>query len=118
MHKIATQATLGKYMFIHGAKDLGMTQAKCLDLLERTDDTLDFLISSLTYLLHAEKIKPLPNPILITEFDALKKEALNVQNSLPGSHVNNYQRALKKYGRHNQEINSIVESYMTKSLAK
>ena len=42
-------------MLLSGAAALGMTQRQRIELLESVEDTLDFLTSSLTYLIHAEK---------------------------------------------------------------
>jgi len=38
-------------MFLPGAEALGLTHSQCLELLESAYDTLDFLSSSLTYLI-------------------------------------------------------------------
>ena len=55
-------------MLLLGAEALGMTQRQCLDLLESAEDTLDFLTSSLTYLIHAESQQAQPDMALIAEW--------------------------------------------------
>ncbi|QGZ32796.1 hypothetical protein [Stutzerimonas stutzeri] len=55
-------------MLLPGAEALGMTQRQCLDLLESAEDTLDFLTSSLTYLIHAESQQAQPDMALIAEW--------------------------------------------------
>lgn len=52
-------------MLLPGAETLGMNQRRCLELLEGVEDTLDFLTSMLTYLIHAESQRPLPDATLI-----------------------------------------------------
>lgn len=74
-------------MFLTGAEALGMTHRQCLDLLESAEDTLDFLTSTLTYLIHAEGQHTRPNAALIAEWEALDQEVFEVQYSLPGSDV-------------------------------
>lgn len=53
-----------KIMLLLGAETLGMTHNQCLELLESAEDTLDFLISSLTYLIHAENQQAQPDAAL------------------------------------------------------
>ncbi len=41
-------------MLLPGAEELGMTHSQYLELLENVEDTLDFFVSGLTYLSHAQ----------------------------------------------------------------
>jgi len=41
-------------MLLLGAEGAGMSHRQCLQLLEGAEDALDFLASTLTYLIHAE----------------------------------------------------------------
>ncbi|KFX71793.1 hypothetical protein TMS3_0107745 [Pseudomonas taeanensis MS-3] len=52
-------------MLLPSAEALGMPHNQCLELLERAEDTLDFLTSSLTYLTHAESQQAQPDSELI-----------------------------------------------------
>jgi hypothetical protein len=44
-------------MLLPGAEALGMTHSQCLELLEGVEETIDFFVSGLTYLVHAESQK-------------------------------------------------------------
>ena len=61
-----------------------MTHNQCLELLESSEDTLDFLTSSLTYLIHAESQQAQPDAGLIAEWEALYQEVFEVQHALLG----------------------------------
>ncbi|MDX1366678.1 hypothetical protein [Pseudomonas sp.] len=41
-------------MLLPGAEEQGMTHSQCLALLESGEDAIDFFVSGLTYLVHAE----------------------------------------------------------------
>ncbi|HCS8192691.1 hypothetical protein [Pseudomonas aeruginosa] len=56
-----------------------MTQGQCLELLEGVEDTLDFLNSTLAYLIHAESQQPLPDMALIASWKALQQEVIDVE---------------------------------------
>lgn len=101
-------------MLLLGAEALGMTHSQCLGLLESAEDTLDLLISSLTYLIHAESQLAQPNTGLIDEWEALDQEVFEVQHALPGSDVKTYQQIIKTYGQRNRELRSVVDRYMAK----
>lgn len=101
-------------MPLSGAAALGMTQRQCIELLESAEDTLDFLTSSLTYLIHAESQQTQPDAALIAEWKALVKEVFDVQYALPGSDVKIYQRVIKTYGQRHRELRPIVDQYMAK----
>ncbi|MFZ3184739.1 MAG: hypothetical protein WA173_11430 [Pseudomonas sp.] len=101
-------------MLLLGAEALGMTHNQCLELLESTEDTLDFLTSSLTYLIHAESQQTQPNVDLIAEWEALDQEVFDVQHSLPGSDVKVYQQVIETHGQRNRELRPVVDRYMAK----
>lgn len=101
-------------MLLPGAEALGMTQYQCLELLESAEDTLDFLISSLTYLIHAECQQAQLDTDLIAEWKALDREVFEVQHSLPGSDVRAYQQTIKTYGQRNRDLRQVVDRYMAK----
>ena len=101
-------------MLLLGAETLGMTHNQCLELLESAEDTLDFLTSTLTYLIHAEGQHTRPNAALIAEWEALDQEVFEVQYSLPGSDVKVYQQVIETYGQRNRELRPVVDRYMAK----
>lgn len=84
-------------MFLPGAEEQGMTQNQCLALLESVEDTIDFFVSSLTYLIHAEGQKAQPDLVLIAQWEAMDSEAFDLQYSLPGARVETYQQVLETY---------------------
>ena len=84
------------------------------NLLESAEDTLDFLTSSLTYLIHAESQQAQPDFELIAEWKALGQEVFEVQHALPGSDVGIYQQVIKTYAQRNRDLRPVVDRYMTK----
>ncbi len=70
-------------MLMSGAEALGMTHRQCLELLESAEDTLDFLTSTLTYLIHAEGQQPQPDTALLSAWKTLKQEVFKLEYSLP-----------------------------------
>ena len=101
-------------MLLLGAETLGMTHNQCLELLESAEDTLDFLISSLTYLIHAENQQAQPDAALIAEWDALDQEVFKVQHTLPGSDVETYRLVIETCAQRNRELRPVVDRYMAK----
>lgn len=101
-------------MLLPGAEALGMTHNQCLELLESAEDTLDFLTSSLTYLIHAESQQAQPDAGLIAELEALDQEVFEVQHALLGSDVETYRQVIKTYGQRNRELRPVVDRYMAK----
>ena len=101
-----------KIMLLLGAETLGMTHNQCLELLESAEDTLDFLISSLTYLIHAENQQA--HAALIAEWDALDQEVFEVQHTLPGSDVETYRLVIETCAQRNRELRPVVDRYMAK----
>ncbi|MDF3864156.1 hypothetical protein P3W53_06780 [Pseudomonas denitrificans (nom. rej.)] len=101
-------------MLLPGAEALGLTHSQCLEPLERAEDTLDFLTSSLTYLIHAESQQAQPDTDLIAKWEALDQEVFDVQYSLPGSDVKLYQQVIEAYGQRNRELRPVVDRYMAK----
>lgn len=63
-------------MLLPGAGELGMTHSQCLELLERVEDAVDFFVSGLTYLIHAESQKAQPDLQLIAQWEAMESETL------------------------------------------
>ena len=98
-------------MLLHGAEQLGLSHRQYLEIVEAVEDTLDFLTSTLTYLIHAEKQQPEPNLVLIAKWDALKQEVLDLEHSLPGSNVTAYQQAIQTYRQHFLDLRPIVDRY-------
>lgn len=101
-------------MLLPGAEALGMSHNQCLELLERAEDTLDFLTSSLTYLIHVESLQAHPDSELIAEWEALDQEVFEVQHALLGSDVETYQQIIKAYGQRNRDLRPVVDRYMAK----
>lgn len=101
-------------MLLPGAEELGMTHNQCLELLESTEDTLDFLTSSLTYLIHAESQQAQPDAELIAEWEALDQEVFAVQHALPGSDAETYQQVIKTYGQRSRDLRHVVDRYLVK----
>ena len=101
-------------MLLPGAEALGMTHNQCLELLESAEDTLDFLTSSLTYLIHAESQQAQPDAGLIAEWEALDQEVFEVQHALLGSDVETYRQVIKTYCQRNRELRPVVDRYMAK----
>ena len=101
-------------MLLLGAETLGMTHNQCLELLESAEDTLDFLISSRSYLTHAENQQVQPDAALIAEWDALDQEVFKVQHTLPGSDVETYRLVIETCAQRNRELRPVVDRYMVK----
>lgn len=53
-----------------------------LALLESVEDTIDFFVSGLTYLIHAQSQKAQPDLQLIAQWQAMDSEAFDLQYSL------------------------------------
>lgn len=96
-------------MFLPGAEEQGMTQNQCLALLESVEDTIDFFVSSLTYLIHAEGQKAQPDLVLIAQWEAMDSEAFELQYSLPGARVETYQQVLETYRQRSRELRVVVD---------
>ena len=99
-------------MFLTGAEALGLTHRHCLDVLESAEDSLDFLTSTLTYLIHAENQQA--HAALIAEWDALDQEVFEVQHTLPGSDVETYRLVIETCAQRNRELRPVVDRYMAK----
>ncbi|WP_147459031.1 hypothetical protein [Pseudomonas sp. AOB-7] len=99
-------------MLLPGAEAHGMDHRQCLELLESTEDTLNFLTSTLGYLIHAESQKPFPDMQLIDDWNALKQEVFDVGYSLSGANVEIYKQIEQTYRGRNLELQSIVDIYM------
>lgn len=99
-------------MLLPGAEALGMTHSQCLELIERTEDTLHFLTSSLTFLIDAESKKAQPDLVLLAEWEALDQEVFDLTYSLPGTDVNAYQRVVEVYSLRNRELRPVVDRYI------
>lgn len=98
-------------MLLPGADQLGLSHRQCLELLEGVEDTLNFLTSTLSYLIHAESQKPEPDLDLLAEWKALHQHVFDVGYSLPGSDVTAYQKALQTYGQRVRELRPVVDQY-------
>lgn len=99
-------------MLLPGAEAHGMGHRQCLELLESTEDTLNSLTSTLSYLIYAESKKPFPNTRLIDEWNALKQETFDIEYALSGADVATYQRIKQIYRKRNQELRPIIDLYM------
>lgn len=99
-------------MLLPGAEEQGMTHSQCLQLLESVEDTVDFFVSGLTYLIHAESQKAQPDLALIAQWEALDSEAFDQQYALPGASVEAYQQVLETYRQRSRELNAVVVRYM------
>lgn len=86
-----------------------MTQNQCLALLESVEDTIDFFVSSLTCLIHAEGQKAQPDLVLIAQWEAMGSEAFELQYSLPGARVETYQQVLETYRQRSPELRVVVD---------
>lgn len=102
-----------KKELIPGSAALGMSHWQCIDLMERAEDTLESVISSLTYLVHQESQKSQPNAALIAEWEALDNVVFNLDHSgLLDADVETYQRVISAYQQRNKELNEVVKRYM------
>ncbi|WP_312300868.1 hypothetical protein [Stutzerimonas nitrititolerans] len=81
-----------------------MTHSQCLELLESVEDTIDFFVSGLTYLIHAESQQALPDLQLIAQWEAMDSEAFDLQYTLSGATVETYQQVLETYRQRNREL--------------
>ncbi len=99
-------------MYLPGAEEQGMTHSQCLTLLESVEDTIDFFVSGLTYLIHAESQKAQPDLQLIAQWEAMDSEAFDLQYSLPGATVETYQQVLETYRQRSRELRLVVDRYM------
>ena len=94
-----------------GANQLGLSHRQCLELLEGVEDTLNFLTSTLSYLIHADSQKPEPDHDLFAEWKALHQHVFDLGYSLPGSDATTYQTALQTYGQRVRELRPVVDQY-------
>lgn len=99
-------------MLLPGAEELGMTHSQCLALLESVEDTVDFFVSGLTYLVHAEGQKAQPDLQLIAQWEAMDSEAFDLQYSLLEASVETYQQVLETYRQRSRELRVVVDRYM------
>lgn len=99
-------------MLLPGAEEQGMTHNQCLELLESVEDTIDFFVSGLTYLIHAESQKDQPDLQLIAQWETMDSEAFDLQYALPGASVETYQQVLETYRQRSRELNAVVVRYM------
>jgi hypothetical protein len=102
-------------MLLPGAEELGMTRSQCLEVLESVEDTIDFFVSRLTYLMHAESQKAQPDLHLIAQWEAMDSEAFDLQYRLPGASIETYQQVLETYRQRSRELRAVVNSHMTAS---
>lgn len=93
------------------AAELGITHSQCLELLESAEDTIDFFVSGLTYLIHAESQSP-PDLRLIAQWDAMDREAFDPHYGLPGATVATYQQVLETYRQRSRELRLMADRYM------
>ena len=98
-------------MLLPGAEELGRTHSPCLELLESVEDTIDFFVSGLTYLIHAESQKAQPDLQLIAQWEAMDSDAFDLQYGLPGATVETYQQVLETYRQRSRELRLVVDSY-------
>lgn len=98
-------------MLLPGAEALGMNHRQCLELLESAEDTLNFLTSTLTYLIYAESQQPQPNVALISAWKASQQEVIDAEHALPGSDVAAYQQAILTYSKRSRELRPLVDRY-------
>ncbi|OHC30105.1 MAG: hypothetical protein A3J71_01570 [Pseudomonadales bacterium RIFCSPHIGHO2_02_FULL_60_43] len=89
-----------------------MTHSQCLELLESVEDTIDFFVSGLTYLIYAENQNAQPDVQLIAQWEAMESEAFDLQYRLPGAAVEAYQQVLETYRQHSRELRLVVDRYM------
>ena len=99
-------------MLLPGAEEQGMTHSQCLELLESVEDTIDFFVSGLTYLIHAESQKAQPDLQLIAQWEAMDSEAFDLQYSLLNASVETYQQVLETYRQRSRELRVVVDRYM------
>jgi hypothetical protein len=99
-------------MLLPGAAELGMTHSQCLELLESVEDTIDFFVSGLTYLIYAENQNGQPDVQLIAQWEAMESEAFDLQYRLSGAAVETYQQVLETYRQHSRELRLVVDRYM------
>lgn len=101
-------------MLLPGAEALGLNHRQCLELLESAEDTLDFLISTLVYLIYAESRQPQPDSALIDSWRAQQQEIVEFEYSLPGSSAADYQQAIHTCSMRIRELRPLVERYRSK----
>ena len=99
-------------MLLPGAEELGMSHSQCLELLKSVEDTIDFFVSGLTYLIHAENQKAQPDLQLIAQWEAMDSEAFDLQYRLPGATAETYQLVLECYRQSSRELLLVVDRYM------
>lgn len=80
--------------------------------LESVEDTIDFFVSGLTYLIHAQSQKAQPDLQLIAQWQAMDSEAFDLQYSLLNASVDTYQQVLETYRQRSRELRLVVDRYM------
>lgn len=79
--------------------------------LESVEDTIDFFVSGLTYLIHAQSQKAQPDLQLIAQWQAMDSEAFDLQYSLLNASVDTYQQVLETYRQPSRELRLVVDRY-------
>lgn len=105
-------------MLIPGADAEKLTHSQCLGILECAEDTLDLLISNLSYLIYAENRNPIPDESLISKWELLRQKALDIQFDLPGSDLSTYKNIIKVNSQLCLELQPTIDLYMSKTLIK
>ena len=98
-------------MLLPGAEEQGVTHSQCLALLESVEDAIDFFVSGLTYLIHAQSQKAQPDLQLIAQWQAMDSEAFDLQYSLLNASVETYQQVLETYRQRSRELRLVVDRY-------
>lgn len=79
--------------------------------LESIEYTIDFFVSGLTYLIHAQSQKAQPDLQLIAQWQAMDREAFDLQYSLLNASVDTYQQVLETYRQPSRELRLVVDRY-------
>ncbi|KAF0862207.1 hypothetical protein [Pseudomonas sp. LD120] len=110
--KVLTISEFGGVVLILGAESKQMGHKECLQLLESIEDVHNHLISLLTFLIDCERKQQCPKKMMLVRWERLLTRSIDLEGSLPGSHVSAYQYALSEFQHGISELEPIAKNFL------
>lgn len=101
-------------MLLPDAEALGLTHGQCLTLIESAEDTLDFLTSTLTFLIDKESKLLEVNTAQLQEWQMLKQRVFEESYALPAPSVRVYEDLITTYQKISRDLEPLVSLYMAR----
>lgn len=99
-------------MLILGAESRQMGHKECQQLLESVEDTHNHLVSLFTFLIDFERKQQFPDITVLLEWERLLTESIDLESSLPGSHVSVYLQALSEFHYGISKLEPIANKFL------